>query len=127
MDQPPKQYDHETLTVSGEIAAALIKNILLLVGIAFGVTVKYYIINKSAKKIKPLMCWLSILIAGLAGSIAFLLVKDLNIHPLYKAIACGYSPIVIEPLTLRIILWIDPLIDEIGKALKAFIKKQGNK
>lgn len=124
MDQTPKQYDHESLTIGGEITAALLKNILLIVGILFGVTVKYYIINKSAVKIKPLMCWLSIFIAGLAGSIAFLLVKDLNIHPLYKAIACGYSPIVIEPLTLRIILWINPIVDEIGKAIKSFIKKQ---
>ncbi len=125
MDQnttPKINNDH--VEILSSIWAFIVKNGLGIASVVFGVTAKVYIIRRQAKRVTRNQCLISVFMAGLAGVIGWYLVSEMPLKDFWKAIICGYLPIVIEPLTLRLIVWIDPLIDEIGKTLKSWIKRQ---
>ena len=107
------------------IFSFLAKNLLGIMSVIFGVTAKVYLINRVAKRVTRNQCLTSILFSGLAGTIAWYVVSGLTIQDSTKAVICGFLPIVIEPLMLRIIIWINPLIDEVGNLLKRLISKKG--
>lgn len=101
------------------------KNLLGIMSVIFGVTAKVYLINRVAKRVTRNQCLTTVLFSGLAGSIAWYVVSGLNIQDSTKAVICGFLPIIIEPLILRLIIWINPLIDELGNLVKRLIAKKG--
>ena len=81
-------------------------------------------IKRQAKRVKPSQCYIAVFLAGMAGSIAWYVVKDTTIPDYQKAAICGFTSIVIEPVSLRVVLWVDPIVDAIGAAIKRFFTKQ---
>lgn len=102
----------------------LAKNLLGLLAIMFGVVTKVYIIRKEYKRITKWQCRLSVFISGLAGTIAYIVIMDLNISTIQKAIIVGFMPVIIEPIFLRVLVWINPIIDSLGNLFKTKIDKQ---
>lgn len=101
----------------------LSKHLLGLLSIIFGVVTKVYIIRKEWKRISRWQCFMGVFIAGLAGTISYLLVQDMDIGNTQKAIIVGFTPICVEPIITRTLIWINPLIDSIGKAFQRNIDK----
>lgn len=120
--QPKLNSEHIDIIIS--IWSFLAKNALGIASVIFGITAKVYIIRRQAKRVTRNQCLISVFMAGMAGVIAWYVVSDLPLKDFWKAIISGYLPIIVEPITLRVIIWIDPIIDEIGKTLKAWIHKQ---
>ena len=102
----------------------LAKNLLGILSIMFGVVTKVYIIRKEYKRIGKWQCRLSVFISGLAGTIAYITIADTSISHIQKAVIIGFMPVIIEPIFLRILIWINPIIDAIGELFKSKIKKQ---
>ena len=114
----------EQIDLLATIWAFLVKNALGIMSVIFGVTAKVYIIRRQARRVTRNQCLLAVFMAGMAGMIGWYLVSALKLENYWKAIICGYLPIISETVTLRIILWIDPIVDSIGKALKKNINKE---
>ena len=102
----------------------LAKNILGILSIMFGVVTKVYIIRKEYKRIGKWQCRLSVFISGLAGAIAYIVIRDLRISEIQKAIIVGFMPVIIEPIILRILVWVNPIIDALGNLFKNKIEKK---
>lgn len=102
----------------------LAQNLLGLLAIMFGVVTKVYIIRKEYKRITKWKCRLSVFISGLAGTIAYIVIMDLSISTIQKAIIVGFMPVIIEPIFLRVLVWINPIIDSLGNLFKTKIDKQ---
>lgn len=102
------------------ITAFLFKNLLGIASVLFGLTTKIYMIKRQAKRVKPSQCYMSVIMAGVAGSIAWYVVKSAAMPEYQQAVICGFTPIIIEPISLRVVLWVDPIIDSIGLAIKRF-------
>lgn len=100
------------------------KHALGFLSIIFGVTTKIYMVKRQAKRVTALQCWLSVILSGMSGTIAWYVVEGTSLPDYQKAVICGFAPIVIEPIVLRVVLWVDPIIDEIGHAIKRFFTKQ---
>jgi len=100
------------------------KNVLGLLSIMFGVVTKVYIIRKEYKRISKWQCRSSVFISGLAGAIAYITIKDLTISEIQKAIIVGFMPVIIEPIFLRVLVWINPIIDALGNLFKSKIEKK---
>jgi LytS/YehU family sensor histidine kinase len=99
------------------------KHALGFLSIIFGVTTKIYMVKRQARRVTALQCWLSVILSGMSGTIAWYVVQGANLPDYQKAIICGFAPIVIEPITLRVVLWVDPIIDAIGASIKRFFIK----
>lgn len=106
------------------VVSFIIKNLLGIMSILFGVTTKIYMVRRQAKRVTPSQCRLSVLIAGSAGTLAWYVTKDTSLMDYQKAVICGFAPFVIEPITLRVVLWVDPIIDAIMTSIKRFFNKQ---
>ena len=106
------------------VISFIMKNILGIMSILFGVTTKIYMVRRQAKRVTHTQCWLSVLISGIAGTLAWYVVGSTELPDYQKAVICGFSPIVIEPITLRVVLWVDPITDAIMTAIKRFFTKQ---
>lgn len=102
----------------------LAKNILGILSIMFGVVTKVYIIRKEYKRIGKWQCRLSVFISGLAGAISYIVIKDISITEIQKAVIVGFMPVIIEPVVLRVLVWINPLIDSLGNLFKNKIEKK---
>jgi hypothetical protein len=100
------------------------KNLLGIASIVFGVTTKIYMIRRQAKRVKKSQCYVAVFIAGMAGTIAWYIVNDAHLPGYQQAVICGFTPIIIEPVSLRVVLWVDPIVDAIGAAIKRFFTKQ---
>ena len=100
------------------------KNLLGILSILFGVTTKIYMVRRHAKRVTPSQCWLSVFLSGTAGTVAWYVVSAASIPDYQKAVICGFAPIVIEPIVLRVVLWVDPIVDSIGASIKRFFTKQ---
>lgn len=116
----PANTNHPIIEFLNDSFEFLVKNFLGIAPIIFGVTTEYYIMNQKYKRITKFMCWMSVFINGTAGSIAWVVVKDLPIPDFQKAVICGFTPIIIKPLAIRVVIWIDPVVDAIGGAIKRF-------
>ena len=90
----------------------------------FGVVAKVYIVRREWKRVSKWQCRLSVFFSGLAGSIAYIAVHDSSMGMHYKAVVVGFMPIIVEPVMMRLLLWIDPIIDSIGKAIKETITRK---
>ena len=101
----------------------VVKNILGILSVMFGIVAKVYIVRRQSKRISKWQCVFSVFMSGLAGTIAYCAVSGMGIAVWQKATITGFTPIVIEPVVLRTLIWIDPIIDSIGKALKKLINK----
>ena len=106
------------------VISFIMKNILGIMSILFGVTTKIYMVRRRAKRVTPTQCWLSVLISGIAGTLAWYVVGGTELPDYQKAVICGFAPIVIEPITLRVVLWVDPIIDAIMTSIKRFFTKR---
>ena len=124
MQEAPQKVSNNDLDILVLVWNFLVKNILGILSVLFGVTMKVHMLRGKFKRITPFQCKLSILISGIAGITAWYVVSQLNIKDFYKAIICAYTPILIEPITLRVIVWVDPIVDACGKALKKLITKK---
>jgi hypothetical protein len=102
----------------------IVKNLLGIASIVFGVTTKIYLIRRQAKRVKPSQCYVAVFLAGMAGTIAWFIVNDAGMPGYQQAVICGFTPIIIEPVSLRVVLWVDPIVDAIGAAIKRFFTKQ---
>jgi hypothetical protein len=102
----------------------IVKNLLGIASIVFGVTTKIYMIKRQAKRVKPSQCYVAVFLAGMAGTIAWFIVNDAGVPGYQQAVICGFTPIIIEPVSLRVVLWVDPIVDAIGVAIKRFFTKQ---
>jgi hypothetical protein len=102
----------------------IVKNLLGIASIVFGVTTKIYMIRRQAKRVKPSQCYVAVFLAGMAGTIAWFIVNDAGMPGYQQAVICGFTPIIIEPVSLRVVLWVDPIVDAIGAAIKRFFTKQ---
>jgi hypothetical protein len=60
----------------------------------------------------------------MAGTIAWFIVNDAGMPGYQQAVICGFTPIIIEPVSLRVVIWVDPIVDAIGAAIKRFFTKQ---
>jgi len=121
MDHPQSNSLYDMIEV---VFSFIAKNILGIMSIFFGVTTKIYMVRRQAKRVTPTQCWLSVLLSGVAGTIAWFVVGGTALPDYQKAVICGFAPIVIEPITLRVVLWVDPIVDAIGAAIKRFFTKQ---
>ena len=121
MDHPQSNSFFDIVDV---VFSFIAKNILGIMSIFFGVTTKIYMVRRQAKRVTPTQCWLSLLLSGVAGTIAWFVVGGTALPDYQKAVICGFAPIVIEPITLRVVLWVDPIVDAIGAAIKRFFTKQ---
>lgn len=101
----------------------LSKHFLGIISILFGTVTKVYIIRKEWHRITKWQCRLSVIISGLAGMIAYILVQDMDIKPWQKGITVGFTPIFVEPIITRLLIWVNPIIDAIGNTFKKDIKK----
>jgi hypothetical protein len=102
----------------------IVKNLLGIASIVFGVTTKIYMIRRQAKRVKPSQCYVAVFLAGMAGTIAWFIVNDAGMPGYQQAVICGFTPIIIEPVSLRVVIWVDPIVDAIGAAIKRFFTKQ---
>jgi hypothetical protein len=102
----------------------IFKNLLGIASVIFGVTTKIYMIKRQAKRVKPSQCYTAVFVAGIAGSIAWYIVNDAGLPEYQQAVICGFTPIIIEPVSLRVVIWVDPIVDAIGAAIKRFFTKQ---
>lgn len=121
MDHPQTNSIYDMIEV---VFSFIAKNILGILSIFFGVTTKIYMVRRQAKRVTPTQCWLSVLLSGVAGTIAWFVVGGTSLPDYHKAVICGFAPIVIEPITLRVVLWVDPIVDAIGSSIKRFFNKQ---
>jgi hypothetical protein len=121
MDHPQSNSFFEMVDV---VFSFIAKNILGIMSIFFGVTTKIYMVRRQARRVTPTQCWLSLLLSGMAGTIAWFVVAGTALPDYQKAVICGFAPIVIEPITLRAVLWVDPIVDAVGAAIKRFFTKQ---
>jgi hypothetical protein len=121
MDHPQSNSFFDMVDV---VFSFIAKNLLGIMSIFFGVTTKIYMVRRQAKRVTPTQCWLSVLLSGVAGTIAWFVVGGTALPDYQKAVICGFAPIVIEPITLRVVLWVDPIVDAIGAAIKRFFTKQ---
>lgn len=124
MEHPTPSNSHQLVDLAESVLAFIFKNILGIASVLFGVTTKIYMIKRQAKRIKPSQCYTAVLIAGIAGSIAWYIVNDAGLPQYQQAVICGFTPIIIEPMSLRVVLWVDPIVDAIGLAIKRFFTKQ---
>lgn len=106
------------------VISFIMKNLLGILSIFFGVTTKIYMVRRQAKRVTPTQCWLSVLLSGVAGTIAWFVVGGTSLPDYQKAVICGFAPIVIEPITLRVVLWVDPIVDAIMNAIKRFFTQK---
>mgnify|MGYP000390778401 CR=1 FL=1 len=130
MDAPKNNINNDDIDLIQTLVViwnALLKNALGILSILFGVTMKIHLIRGKFLRMAKWQCWTAIVLAGLSGIIAWFVVRDLPIRDLYKAIAVGYTPVFIEPITMRLLVWIDPIVDEIGTVVKKYINKKSNK
>lgn len=130
MDAPKNNINNDDIDLIQTLVViwnALLKNALGILSILFGVTMKIHLIRGKFRRMATWQCWTAIILAGLSGIIAWFVVRDLPIRDLYKAIAVGYTPVFIEPITMRLLVWIDPIVDEIGTVVKKYINKKSNK
>lgn len=123
MDIRPTNDSIDWTGVLLSIVQFIVKNILGILSVMFGIVAKVYIVRRQAKRISKWQCIFSVIMSGLAGTIAYCAVGDMTISVWQKATITGFTPIVIEPVVLRVLIWIDPIIDSIGKLLKKLINK----
>ena len=114
----------DLIDVGTAICNFIVKHLLGLASIMFGVVAKVYIVRKDWKRVSKWQCRFSVFMSGLAGSVTYLALCDTNMDTRYKAIIVGFMPIIVEPVMMRILMWVDPIIDSIGKALKGFITRK---
>jgi len=112
MDSTPNEDSFNFLTVLLSAFKIISKNLLGLLSITFGVVTRVYIIRKGIKRISKWQCRLSVFISIIAGMIAYLLVQDLDIKSVQKGIIVSCTPVFIEPIIMRLLLWVNPLIDD---------------
>ena len=111
-------YDNHDILLS--IFQFVAKNILGLLSIMFGVVAKVYIIRRQAKRISKSQCIFSVIMAGLAGSVAYCAVVDMSLAVWHKAVITGFTPIVIEPVVLRVLMHINPFLDKLTSWIENF-------
>lgn len=125
MEQPSEQ--HYTIA---EIVVIffkfLTKHILGLLSIMFGVVAKVYIVRKDYKRISKWQCRISVFFSGLSGTIAYLGLINVDMLDIKKAIIIGFMPVVVEPIMTRLLVWINPIIDEIGGLIKNYLHNKNN-
>lgn len=124
MEMQHNNHDYNTLDYIYFFFQFLVKNLLGVLSILFGVVTKVYIIRKEYKRIGKWQYRLSVIIAGLAGTIAYVVVKDLLISEKQKAIIVGFCGVLVEPVILRVLVWVNPIIDSIGNLFKKKIDKE---
>jgi hypothetical protein len=100
------------------------KHILGLLSIMFGVVAKVYVIRKEYRRIGKWQCRISVFFSGLSGTIAYMVLIDVDMIDWKKAVIIGFMPIVVEPIMTRILIWINPIIDSIGEFIKSKIKNK---
>lgn len=123
MDQPSEQHYTiaEILLLTFKF---LTKHILGLLSIMFGVVAKVYVIRKEYKRISKWQCRISVFFSGLGGTIAYMVLKDIDMIDWKKAVIIGFMPIVVEPIMTRLLIWINPIIDELGELVKNFLNSK---
>jgi len=102
----------------------VVKHILGLASITFGVVAKVYMVRKEWRRVSKWECRLSVFFSGLAGSIAYMVLQSSLIDDMYKAIIVGFTPIIVEPVMMRVLIWINPMIDTIFTWAKEFFTKK---
>ena len=122
MEVAPNNVNNEDISAMAVVWKFLVKNFLGILSVIFGVTMKVHLLRGKMNRMSKWQCRVAVFIAGLSGAITWYLVKELPVRDFYKAIITGYIPIVIEPITIRCIVWIDPIIDEAAKTIKKYIK-----
>lgn len=123
MDQPSEQHYTiaEILLLTFKF---LTKHILGLLSIMFGVVAKVYVIRKGYKRISKWQCRISVFFSGLGGTIAYMVLKDIDMIDWKKAVIIGFMPIVVEPIMTRLLIWVNPIIDELGELVKNFLNSK---
>lgn len=93
----------------------------------FGVVAKVYIVRKDYKRISKWQCRISVFFSGLSGTIAYLGLIDVEMMDVKKAVIVGFMPIVVEPIMTRLLVWINPIIDEVGDLVKNYLSSKKKK
>lgn len=126
MEQPSE--GHYTLAeILVLVFKFLTKHILGLLSIMFGVVAKVYILRKDYKRISKWQCRSIVFFSGLSGTIAYLGLINVEMIDIKKAIIVGFMPIVVEPIMTRLLVWINPIIDEIGELIKNYLRSKTKK
>lgn len=110
MDQPTR-HNPELTDYFLVVMNFILKHILWLASVTFGVVAKVYIVRKEYRRISKLECRLTVFFSGLAGSIAYLVIHKSSMDDMYKAIIVGFTPIIVEPVMMRMLIWVNPMID----------------
>lgn len=122
--QTPNKDHIDVLDVCMTILNFILKHILGLLSIMFGVVAKVYIVRKEYKRITKWQCRLSVFFSGLSGTITYMALVNVNMVDWKKAFIVGFMPIIVEPIMTRMLIWINPIIDEIGNFIKSYFKSK---
>lgn len=112
-NQNPTHHSYDVVDYLLTIANFVVKHLLGLASITFGVVAKVYMVRKEYRRISPLECRLSVFFSGLAGSISYMVLHDSPMDDMYKSIIVGFTPIIVEPVMMRMLIWVNPMIDTI--------------
>lgn len=120
MAQPTEQ-DYTIAETLLLIFKFITKHLLGLLSIMFGVVAKVYVIRKEYKRVSKWQCRISVFFSGLGGTIAYMVLKDIDMIDWKKAVIIGFMPIVVEPIMTRLLIWINPIIDQLGELIKSYL------
>ena len=101
-----------------------VKHILGLSAILFGVVAKVYIVRREWKRVSKWQCRMSVFFSGLAGSVTYMALINSPMSDMYKAIIIGFMPIVVEPIMMRTLIWVNPIVDGFGNFIKEMVSKK---
>ena len=101
-----------------------VKHILGLSAILFGVVAKVYIVRREWKRVSKWQCRMSVFFSGLAGSVTYMALINSPMSDMYKAIIIGFMPIVVEPIMMRTLIWVNPIVDGLGNFIKEMVSKK---
>ncbi len=128
METPTPNKDHiDYIDALMGVFNFVVKHILGLLSIMFGVVAKVYIIRKEYRRVSKWQCGLSVFFSGLSGTITYMALVDIEMTDWKKAFIVGFMPIIVEPIMTRVLIWINPIIDEIGTFIKTYIKSKEKK
>ena len=67
---------------------------------------------------------MSVFFSGLAGSVTYMALINSPMSDMYKAIIIGFMPIVVEPIMMRTLIWVNPIVDGFGNFIKEMVSKK---
>lgn len=124
MDANPQRPNFDLIELLYGLWLAIVKHAMGIGLILFGTVAKVYIVKKEYRRVSRSKCWLSIIFSGIAGTITYSVLYDSPMQIHYKAVIIGFMPVMVEPVMMRILIWVNPIIDAIGTWLKELISKK---